>query len=266
MTQEKNYKYELTAEGTIVFELINGVDYNGENHKEVEMREILGVDEEALAKPDVKNNIGRIVTTLLTGTVLRIGTLTPQSFKNKRSEWEKIMKNLVLGDRDIMMLMSRIVCKGDAELKLEAKCPNPDCGSDIVHEVSMDEDIEHRQSEVDPAGFTVELPKPHRDEKNNEMIHEVILRLPNGDDQEALDALGRKNPGQANTALLVRCIKKMGDLTVNQALARQMSSLNREFLIRQLSEKQFGPKFVLDVECPACGAEIKQGVHPVNFL
>jgi hypothetical protein len=265
MAQEKNREYELTAEGNIIFTLEHGVEYNGETHTEVEMREILGVDEEAIAKPEVKNNIGRLISTLLSGTTLRIGTLTPKSFK-KPSEWFNLIHKLPLGDRDTMMLMLRIVTKGNAELKIETKCPNDDCKCDIEHMVDLDTDIEYKPLEVDPDGFSVELPKPHKDEKNETMVKEAFLRLPNGDDQETLDTIGRKNAGQANTQLLVRCLKKFGDMTINPALARSMSTTNREFLIRQLSEKQFGPKMVLDIECPSCGTEIKHGVHPVNFL
>jgi hypothetical protein len=265
MTQEKNYHYEITAEGTIVFELKHGVTYNGEQHKEVEMREILGIDEEAIAKPEIKNNIGKLITTLLAGTTLRIGTLTPKSFK-KKSEWDKQIQTLALGERDLMMLMLRIVTKGNSELKLETTCPDRECKTDIVHLVDLDTDIEYKEADVDPDGFTVDLPKSHKDEKNDTLIKEVTLRLPNGDDQEALDSIGRKNPGQANTALLVRCIKKMGDLAINPAIARAMSSANRDALIKELTDKQFGPKLVLDIECPTCGQEIKHGVHPVNFL
>ena len=248
---------------TITFEIEVGFkDENGTLHKEIEIRELAGIDEETISKPEIRGNIGKVITTLLASVVVRIGELTPKTVKSP-SKWEKIFRELPMGDRDKIMLEIRKFSQGN-EIELDMKCPS--CKQKIKHIVEVDTDIEVRPLEVDAFSISFELPKGVRN-KDGELCNVGTIRLPNGVDQEQLDAVARKNAGQANTTLLARTIVEInGYGKVALSDLRNMSVRDRDYLIKLMEESSYGPKFALSFPCPACMEDVEAGVHPVNFL
>lgn len=255
-------KKENILEDTHVFELEVGYkDEDGVIHKEVEIREIIGADEEAIAKAEVRQNMGKVITTLLANVVVRIGDLTPKTYG--KSKWEKIFRELPMGDRDKLMFEIRKFTQGN-EIELDMKCPN--CNSNIKHIVDMDEDIEHRPLEVDPFAIPFELPRGIRN-KDGQLCKKGILRLPNGVDQEQLDSLIRKNPGVANTTLLTRTIVNIDDYgQATMSTLRKMTTRDRDYLLKLLGDSAYGPKFEVEFPCPVCSEDIEAGVNPINFI
>jgi hypothetical protein len=249
-------------EDTVTFDLEVGFkDEKDTVHKEVEIRDITGFDEEAISKPEVRGNIGKLITTLLASVTVRIGDITPKDLG--KTKWEKIFRDLPMGDRDKMMLEIRKLTNGD-EIELDMKCPH--CKSKIKHIVEIGNDIEERKLEVDAYAIPFELPKGLKN-KDGEVCKTGTIRLPDGLDQEQLDAIARKNPGQANTTLLARTIKEIdgyGKATLSDL--RKMSVRDRDYLIKLLGENSYGPKFEISFPCPSCMEDIEAGVHPVNFL
>lgn len=257
---EKNIE---VFEDTVTFDLeVGHKDAQGTVHKEVEIRDITGFDEEAISKPEVRGNIGKLITTLIANVVVRIGDLTPKTV-GSRSKWEKIFQELPMGDRDRIMLEIRKNSNGD-EIELDMKCPH--CKQKIKHIVEIESDIESRSLEVDPFSIPFELPKGLKN-KEGELCKVGTIRLPNGIDQEQLDAIARKNAGQANTTLLARTIAELnGYGKVALSDLRKMSVRDRDYLIKVLDESSYGPKFVISFPCPSCMEDIEAGVHPANFL
>lgn len=237
-------------------------DEQGTVHKEVEIRELAGIDEENISKPDVRGNIGKVITTLLSSVVVRIGDLNPKTI-GSRGKWEKIFRELPMGDRDKIMLEIRKFSNGN-EIELDMKCPS--CKQKIKHIVEIESDIEERSLEVDALSIPFELPKGIRN-KEGEVCNTGFIRLPNGVDQEQLDAVARKNAGQANTTLLARTIAEIdGYGRVALSDLRNMSVRDRDYLIKLLDDSSYGPKFVISFPCPSCMEDIEAGVHPANFL
>lgn len=255
-------KHEV-FEDTVTFDIEVGYkDENGVVHKEIEIRDITGLDEENISKPEVRGNVGKVITTLISSVVVRIGDLTPQSVKS-RSKWEKIFRELPMGDRDKIMLEIRKHSNGD-EIELDMKCPS--CKQKIKHIVEIDNDIESRPLEVDAFAIPFELPKGIRN-KEGEVCKKGTIRLPDGVDQEQLDAVARKNAGQANTTLLARTIVDIdGYGKVALSDLRKMSVSDRDYLIKLIDDSSYGPKFVISFPCPSCMEDIEAGVHPANFL
>jgi hypothetical protein len=249
-------------EDTVTFDLEVGYkDENGATHKTVEIREITGYDEENLSKAEVRQSIGKLITTLLASVTVRIGDLSPKELG--KAKWEKIFKELPMGDRDKMMIEIRKFSNGD-EMELDMKCPH--CKSKIKHVVEIENDIEEKPLSVDPFSIPFELPKGIKN-KDGELCKSGTLRLPNGVDQEQLDAIARKNAGMANTTLLSRAITNIdgfGQATLN--VLRKMSVRDRDYLIKLLGESVYGPKFEISFSCPSCGEDVEAGVHPVNFI
>lgn len=256
---EKNTQFQFD---TTTFELEVGyTDENGTTHKEVEIREITGYDEEQLAKAEVRQNVGKLMTTLLASVVVRIGELTPKDMN--KTKWEKVFRSLPMGDRDTCIKEIRVFTNGE-ELELNLKCEG--CKSKITHFADLVEDIETRSLEVDALEVPFTLPKGIKN-KEGQVFKEGTLRLVTGEDQEALDATARKNPGAANTELIARVVNEIsGYGKIGLSDVRGMSVRDREYLIKLVNKYQFGPKFEISFSCPSCGEEIETGVHPVNFL
>ena len=73
-------------------------DNEGIMHTEFEYREMTGLDEEAIAKPKIKNNGALITRTILERCIERIGTIKKEDVKPK--EWTEIIQSLAIGDQD----------------------------------------------------------------------------------------------------------------------------------------------------------------------
>lgn len=255
-------KETVLFEDTVTFDLeVGHKDENGKVHKTVEIRDITGLDEENISKPEVRGNVGKLITTLLSSVVVRIGDLTPKELG--RTKWEKIFRKLPMGDRDKIMLEIRKLSNGD-EIELDMKCPH--CKTKIKHVVEIENDIEDRKLEVDAFAIPFTLPKGIKN-KDGELCTTGTMRLPDGEDQDQLDTIARKNPGQANTTLLARVVHEIdGYGKVALSDFRRMSVRDRDFLIKLLGESSYGPKFEISFPCPSCMEDVEAGVHPVNFL
>jgi len=245
---------------TMTVDLLAGYkDKDGNVHMDAEIREMTGVDEEDIQKPDIRANMGRIITTVLRNCVVRIGTLEKSSMK--LTEWEKIMKELFLGDRDLLMMKIREFTYGE-ELELPFKCPS--CRQEGKHILEWDE-IEIEDINVDPYSVPFSLKKGARN-KDGERVKEGTLRMPTGQDQELLDSVARKNMGQANTTLITRCVTSLGDVRLSTKVFKELGSVDREEIVSVIADNSFGPTFKIEIDCPSCGERFDTGVHPVNFL
>ena len=245
---------------TMQVELLAGVkDKDGNVHLDAEIREMTGIDEEDIQKPDVRSNMGRIITTVLRNCVVRIGTLEKSSMK--LTEWEKVIKGLFLGDRDLLMMEVRKFTYGE-DLEMPFKCPQ--CKQEGKHILEWDE-IETNPLTVDPYSVPFSLKKGARN-KDGERVKEGILRMPTGQDQELLDSVARKNMGQANTTLITRCVTSLGDVRLSTKTFKELGSVDREAIVQEIAENSFGPEFKIEIDCPSCGERFDTGVHPVNFI
>lgn len=249
------------------FEIPYGyMDEEGNLHKEVHIIEIGGAAEEEIAKAEVRTNIGKIVTTLLSYCVDRIGTLEKSSMKP--SKWEKIFRNMYLGDRDTILFNITLLThfQGDEEnkeLSFDSRCPVCRQQSKICFDP---DEIKILPVKDDPGKIPFELPRGYRHPKTGIIYKSGLLKMPTGFDQELLDTQARKNPAVANTSLLTRCVYEMGDLNLNSKVFRDLNKRDREYILEVISEHVFGPRFILDVICENCGAEFEAGVHPINFM
>ena len=88
------------------FEFLAGyIDNGGNLHKDFELREIDGSDEEAISKGEIRSNGAKVVRTLLERCCTRIGTIHKEDVKS--NEWREIIQSLYIGDQDIMLLKLR---------------------------------------------------------------------------------------------------------------------------------------------------------------
>ena len=256
MAQEFN-----DSDDEFVFEMLAGYkDKDGVTHKEFTLREMTGKDEEAIHKSDVKSNGSKVVSVLLSRCVTRIGTLTPKSLGKQK--WEELIKSLLTGDQDYMLIQLRKMSIGD-EIELNHVCPNKDCKAKLNTVLSIDE------LEVIPfSGERViefELPRGYKDKKG--VLHKTgTLRLPTGLDREVLTPLAKTNLAKAETVMLTRLCKFDDGAYIDDDVMGSLSIRDREYLQKLLQEHFFGVKLETEITCDSCGETFMGSFNASNFI
>lgn len=250
-------------EDTIVetFEMLAGyVDENGVTHNTFTLRDMMGKDEEAISRPDVKGNYSRVISLLISRLCTSIGTLTPKSVGGINN-WEKIVKSLYVGDQDYILREIRKMSYGN-EIELNHVCPNKECGIKLQTFIDIDElpVIEFKGDRI----IKFDLPKGYKDKKG--VIHkEGTIRLPNGLDREITVPLAKNNPAKAHTSLLTRLCKFNDGYPVDDDLMSSLTVRDREYLSNLLKDNIFGIETEVEVSCPDCGTNFKVSLNVVNF-
>lgn len=257
--EEIPVEVEVTEEVANVYELIAGyLDENGTVHKEFEIREMTGADEEAIGKADIKINGGKVIRTILERCVTRIGTLTKKELGG--AEWREVIQSLLAGDQDYIMSMIR---KDSISDVIEIPCQCPSCNDKLKVEIEVDE-LEKIPFRGD-FELHFELPKGYVDKKG--VKHTTgIMTYPNGLDREILDPVARKNLGEANTLMLARVIKKLGTTHITNDVLRNLSIKDRNYLAKLVEENKFGLDLKSIINCASCGHEFEANLNAVNFI
>jgi len=256
-----NEDYIMENEESEVHNLLAGYkDEEGVIHTEFEIREMTGVEEEVISKPEIKSNGGKVINTLLERCCTRIGSYTRKEVGNIK--WKNIIQNLISGDQDYILLQIRKQSIGE-ELELTHQCPNPECKAKLETKVALDElEIVHFKGDYE---IHFELPKGYKDRQGN--IHRSgVLHLPKGLDREILDPMARKNLGQANTLMLTRCIKSLGTIQVTNEIMRKLSIKDRDYLFTLLKDNMCGVQPKVKVECVSCLTEFEGSLNATNFI
>jgi len=244
-----------------VFEMLAGYkDEDGVIHKDFTLREITGKDEEAIQHNGVKSNGAKIINVLLSRCVTRIGAYTPKSLG--KDKWEKLIKNLLVGDQDYIFSHLRKLSVGD-EIQLVHVCPNRDCKAKLETFVDLDE------FEIIPFGgnreIDFELPKGYEDKKG--VIHRTgIVRLPNGLDRELLTPAAKANEARAETIMLTRVCTFEDGLSVDEEIMGNLVRRDRDYLQKLLRDNLFGVNPEIDITCDSCGETFKGSLNASNFI
>ncbi|MGW0626235.1 T4 family baseplate hub assembly chaperone [Streptomyces sp. NPDC002758] len=219
-----------------------GSDYASARY-DAEVRELTGADEEALTKAR-QSGIGKYVSTLLTAGTVSVGD-------EKTSA--PLLSNLLLGDRDMLLLEIRRATYGDEITWDQYSCPW--CGEEFRLTVTLDEIPIRRLEDPSARIFEVPLRKGRK----------AFVRLPVGSDQEALLAVvDRTTDSEQNTLLLSRVLISVVEadgsenaVTGNPDFARALGIMDRQSILDAIEKNQPGPqyndvKFLHD----SCGKEV----------
>lgn len=259
MAEKEKVKATVEALGEETHEFLAGyIDMEGNVHKEFEINEITGVEEEAIAKKGTRDNGGKLIRVLLERCIVRIGDYTPKSEGN--AKWRDIIQALSVADQDYALLKLRELTLG-SEIEMAHKCPN--CSTELKSIIDMNE------LEIKPFGgdleMDFELPKGYKDKQGN--VHRLgKMRFPNGEDREVLDMTARNNMGTANTMLLTRCIVELGTVKIHDQIIRNMSLRDRDYLLKLLQENAYGLNLQTEIICVNCGEDFMATLNMVNFL
>lgn len=233
-------------------------DEAGTVHRDFDIIEMTGEEEEAISKNEIRQNGGKVVRTILERCVTRVGTLTKKDLG--LTKWRKVIQDIAVGDQDYMLMKIRELTIGE-EIEVVHTCPA--CKQELKSMLDTSE-LEFREYSGDPyIEFT--LPRGYKDKDGN--VHKSgKLRYPNGMDREVLDNVARNNLGVANTMLLTRCMIEFEDLTVHDQIIRKMNLKDREYLVKLLSDNNFGVVLETEVTCTSCGETFKGNFSTSNFI
>lgn len=249
------------AEEGEVHDLLAGyIDENGVNHKTYTLRDMTGEDEEYINRSDIKANGAKVSTALLSRCVTSIGTLTKKSVGPKA--WNKIFEDLLVGDRDVMLVQLRKESIGN-EIEVVHTCTNPECKAKLKTVIDIDELPIIPFDGMREIPF--ELPKGYKDNKG--ILHRTgKMRRPNGLDGEILTPIAKKNLAKATSLLLSRICQFDDGTYVDQLVMAKLSTRDREYLQKLLNEHSFGVEMSVPVMCDVCGEEFTGTLNQANFI
>ena len=212
----------------------------GEVVTEAEVRELNGRDEEAISRA---NNIGKVLNTILTRGVVRIGD-EPAS--------EDVLDQMFAGDRDALLLgVYRATFGPTADVP--TFCSG--CKEYKSIRVDINEDIKVRKL-LDPIAdrrFTVTTKK-----------HEYTVVLPSGKVQKELTMNSDKTLSELTTLLLEGTIMAIdGQRVISKRQVEEIGVSDRRAIAAELDKRSFGPILnEVKATCPECGGEV---VAPINI-
>jgi hypothetical protein len=221
--------------------LPRGLFYKGMYKKDVVVRELTGMDEEALAKHREPSDYYDMVVALGVERIddLDLGTL-PLA---ERQGW---LRSLLIGERDQIYIAIIRATFGERKV-VNFRCVH--CDQEQEMELLLSEDFKPKVVEdVDNEVFTFSTSKGH----------ELQYRLVTGDDQREAYARKGATTAEQNTILLSRCITKLngGLIPDPTSYVRNLGIKDRQTLLTALVNHQPSIDLRLSTTCVACGQEV----------
>jgi len=211
-----------SGEDTVTVALPGGLIVGDRRLDHAELRPLSGREEEWLARHRGLPS-ARAVTWLLGACLIAIG---------EEAVSEALVRNLLVGDRDYLILALRKMTLGD---RFQGVLPCPACTALMdIGFAADDVPVESRPQTA--AWYALELGTAGAPPRT------VRFRLPTGADQEAVLDL---DAGAAADALLERCL-------ANDAGA-PLTSAQREAVIAEMDRLAPQLNIELDLTCPECG-------------
>jgi Family of unknown function (DUF6760)/T4 bacteriophage base plate protein len=230
---------------------------DGTLHQEVQLSALTGREEELLAQRD-NTQSASLVTTILSQTIKRLGTIAPVS--------ETITGKLLVADRQFLLLKLRELTFGD---KVEATltCPWPDCGKKVDMNFST-HDIPVKESKEKAPYYSMKLSQEAAFKiESGELVREVMFRLIDGSDQEVVSPLLRRNEAEALSLLLKRCILRIGDIqNPGDELLSRLSPLARMEIEKEIAIRAPHVEMNMEASCPECKREFDVPFDIHNFF
>jgi hypothetical protein len=209
----------------------------GESVTTVEVRELTGKDEEAIARAQ---NLGKALLQVLSRGTVKIG---------KEVATEEALDAMLAGDRDAIMLGIYKATFGNTP-ELQGFCGG--CNTFKPVTVNINEDIKVKTL-VDEPTFIV-----------NAKCGEVIATLPTGYCQKELVNNSDKSMSELTTILLENCVLKINNKPVlSKTQIQNLGISDRRLIGEAINKNAIGPVFEeISVTCPDCESEVKT---PINL-
>lgn len=225
----------------VIIELPRGLYTGSKWETEVELRELTGTDEEALAR--FKTSVDFFNGVIVYGTA-RIGSqdLRDLAYADRQS----LLAGLLVGEREQLFLHIARVTYGDKK-ELEHVCPS--CGTEAETVIFISKDIK-----------VPEMENPHTLTHTMTTGGGSVLkyRLATGSDQMAVMEKKGASVAEQNTLMISECVVQVDDSPVLDPIemARNLSMGDRRKLLENLTNQQPSPILDLKIDCISCGTEV----------
>lgn len=217
-------------------------DSEGRLQRECLLRPLTGREEELLAHHFRTAPSAVLVTHLLTRCIHRIGsldTLTPE-----------IARRMLIADREYTLLKLRQTMFGN---HLQAVLTCPACEQKMDLDFDLDQvTVESRPPASERLEFELSTAAAYTDPAG--MTHRTVaFRLPTGDDQEYLARQSGLDETEAVTALLERCLLRLGDIApVAETVIANLNTLARQEIEAQMESLAPNLEWEMELTCPEC--------------
>lgn len=239
--EEPKYEPVLTPPSDTTVALPGGyITDTGEVLRTAEVRELNGLDEEAIART---NSLGKAIITIINRGTVSIGG---------EKATERLLDNLLAGDRDTLLLA---IFKNTFGKTAEVGSFCVSCQEEKTVQVNIDEDIKTRVL-LDPVNdryFTVAGKSG-----------EILVQLPTGFVQKELINNSDKTSAELSTMLLENCVVQIdGSPVISKVQVQTLGLADRHRVTSEINSRVPGPLFDdITVECPDCGGEV---TVPINL-
>ena len=211
------------------------IDREGSLVKYAEVRELNGIDEEAIAK---SGSVGRAFVVMLQRGLVSLGIE-----QAKKEDLDRLLS----GDRDAILIGIRRVTFGDT-IDFNIRCPHCSTELDVVLDLKEDIPVRTLEDPINGRYFTYESEK-----------HGIIeVALPTGSTQRKLLENSDKTTAELNTILLSGCIISVnGSPSMGASTVLKLGMADREKIINEIIERNPGPRLgEVSTSCEACGEKI----------
>jgi len=203
--------------------------------KYAEVRELTGIDEEAIAKA---GSAGRALMIMLQRGLVSLGMETAS---------REDIDGLLSGDRDSILIGIRRVTFGDT---LEYAFPCPHCRTDLDVVVDLSKDVPYSSLEdpINDRSFTYTSKK----------AGEISVDLPTGNTQKKIMENTDKTGAELNTLLLTGCVTHINGIpSMGASSVLRLGMADREALVLEILKRNPGPRLdEVKTTCEACGEAI----------
>jgi hypothetical protein len=221
-----------------VFDLPCGyLDSEGRLHREVQVREITGHEEDMLGSKAVPGY--KKVGTLISACMVRIGNITD------KKTLATIGDELTIGDRVFLMFAIRRTTLGD-EYPFRGVCPNERCNYRGLFTLDLS-DLEVKEM-PDPMKriYDIQLPS------GKTARYRPLL----GKDEESLSKAS--NSDEAMSLAILMRLEMLSDQPPTIAMVKNLGMRDRNALREAFDNIEGGVDTTLEMTCPICGTEFEE--------
>lgn len=200
----------------------------------VEVRELTGADEEALAKA---TTVGRMLQVILERGTVKVGSLDAN---------REVLDSMLMGDRDTILLGIRRATYGN-DITFNVTCNSCNEAHNVL--VDLTKDVKIREL-ADPSdrNFSVKLRKGNY----------ADVSLPNGKVHREVLSNTERPEAEMDTVLLAGCLEAIGGTpSRGEDTARKMGVMDRRTVLAEIAKRNPGPELMnVKKNCPNCNEEM----------
>jgi len=238
-----------------------GPDKDGKVHRDAEIIPMTGLVRKNIARPEVRQNVAKIVDVILLACLKKVGPLDRID--------RRVLDKLLVGDRDFLLLEIRKLSLGDS-VRSTIQCGSCNEKSDITFHLDRlpcrtladkGEGIEEQNGE---RLFVMDWMSA--DEKHS---IKAKFRFPNGADQMVMAGNMHKNPVEAVYQMYYRCLVEWDGKPVEKVPATLFDDLALpvvDAVDAEFRKRMPGPDLDQKAVCSLCGAENDLDLRASDFL